>query len=320
MSSYQNAAPGAKSLKFANALDPFAGFLGRDQQQQQQDTVEVEPTLTEQLDSRLRLSTNPISMTPQLQKQVVVSQQQHHQALQHQPVQQQQQQPSPADNGSSNETETGQCTKKDSNNNEEEDDDDDDSDFGSDYEDDDAALQAFRQKRLAELKREHQQAAEHSANGHGQVRIISQDEFLPECTSSNYVVVHFFHKEFARCQIMSHHLKRLAPAHWKCKFVEIDAEKAPFFVAKLKVQTLPTLIVFKDGKAVDRLVGFEDFSNDSKNPDEFPTSQLGYWLEKSGAIEYDGPGSDEEQDNKASTGGRRTIGGLSQYAVYDEDV
>ncbi|KAG7360170.1 thioredoxin [Nitzschia inconspicua] len=309
MSSYQNAAPGARSLKFANALDPFAGFLGRDhQQQQQQDTVEVERTLTEQLDSRLRLSTNPISMAPQLQKQVVVSQRQHHQALQHQPVQQQQ--PSPADNGSSN----------DSNNNKEEDDDDDDSDFGSDYEDDDAALKAFRQKRLAELKREHQQAAEHSANGHGQVRIISQDEFLPECTSSKYVVVHFFHKEFARCQIMSHHLKRLAPAHWKCKFVEIDAEKAPFFVAKLKVQTLPTLIVFKDGKAIDRLVGFEDLSNDSKNPDEFPTSQLGYRLEKSGAIEYDGPGSDEEQDNQASTGGRRTIGSLSQYAVYDEDV
>jgi thiol-disulfide isomerase/thioredoxin len=308
MSSFQNAAPGAKSLKFVNSLDPFAGFLGREQD----DSAVEEPSVTEQMDSRLRLNERPAMQIPSMA----------HEQQQSRSMQQQQQTIHPS-NAASEATNTTQ-DKKNSSKDEDNDDDDNDSDFGSDYEDDNAALEAFRQKRLAELKRDHQQTAEHKAKGHGQVRIISQDEFLPECTSSKFVVVHFFHKEFARCQIMSHHLKRIAPGHLQCKFVEIDAERAPFFVVKLKVQTLPTLIVFKDGQAIDRLVGFEELSSDAKNPDEFPTSRLGYWLEKMGAIEYEGPDSDEEQEgsgNKTLAGiGRSKIGSSNQYAVYDEDI
>lgn len=195
---------------------------------------------------------------------------------------------------------------------------DDDSDFDSEYDDDDQALEAFRQRRLAELKRNHLKLDENKAKGHGEVRTISQDEFLPECTgSSKYVVVHFFHDEFERCKIMDHHLRVIAPLHLSCKFVRIDGEKAPFFVAKLAIQTLPTLLVFKDGKTIDRLIGFDGLSN-TKDPDQFPTSRLGRWLEHTGAIEYEGPDSDEEDE---APSGRTKTGVLSgRFQVYDEDV
>jgi len=39
--------------------------------------------------------------------------------------------------------------------------------------------------------------------------------------------------------------------------VRSAATKSPFFVAKLKVQVLPTLIAFRDGVAMGRQVGFE---------------------------------------------------------------
>jgi thiol-disulfide isomerase/thioredoxin len=195
----------------------------------------------------------------------------------------------------------------------------DDSDFEDDF-DDDGALEAFRQRRLAELKRSAAQEDEHKAKGHGEVRTIVQDEFLPECTSSFWVAVHFFHRDFERCKIMDHHLKRIAPLHLSCKFVRIDAEKTPFFVGKLNIKTLPTLLVFKDGKTVNRLLGFDGLG-DFKNPDEFTTSSLGRFLERTGCIEYEGPDSDDEgETNTLSRATVRKAMMQSRSSAYDEDV
>jgi thiol-disulfide isomerase/thioredoxin len=195
-------------------------------------------------------------------------------------------------------------------------DDESDGDSEFDDDDDDPAVEAFRERRLAELKRLQTREVENKSKGHGDVRTITQDEFLPECTSSEYVAIHFFHRDFERCKIMDHHLKVLAPLHLSCKFIRIDAEKTPFFVIKLKVQTLPTLLLFKDGKTIDRLVGFEDLADvTSKDPDDFPTSRLGYWLEKRGAIEYEGPDSDDEESSPR----RATPYGMNRTNVFDED-
>jgi thiol-disulfide isomerase/thioredoxin len=304
MPSFQNAAPGAKSMKFADAMDPFAGFLGRESNDGT--AAADEPSLiTKQLDTRLRFTTGSKSVS---QASNTAQQQMSTSQFMHQRSSQKANHPLVSNDDMTNpgNTNTTESTSED------------DSDLDSDDEDNDAVLVAFRQKRLAELKQSQRQLAEHKANGHGQVRIITQDEFLTQCTSSRYVAVHFFHKEFPRCQILSHHLKRIAPLHLPCKFVEIDAEKAPFFVVKLKIQTLPTLIVFRDGKAISRLVGFEDLADCNKNPDEFPTSRLGYWLEKTGAIEYEGPISDDEYNIKGSSSlNTRCSKGDT---VYDEDV
>ncbi len=183
------------------------------------------------------------------------------------------------------------------------------------FDDDDQALEAFRQRRLAEMKRTHAIVEGNKAKGHGEVRTISQDEFLPECTGSKYVAVHFFHNDFERCKIMDHHLNIIAPLHLSCKFIRINAEKTPFFVAKLAIQTLPTLLVFKDGKTIDRLTGFDGLYV-SKTPDRFPTSRLGVWLEKTGAIEYEGPDSDEENEGPSS---RNKSGIQSNWLSVDDD-
>ncbi len=55
---------------------------------------------------------------------------------------------------------------------------------------------------------------------------------------------------------MDKHLAVMAPKYLPVRIVRIDAEKSPFFVEKLKVRTLPTVVLFKDGKAVDKLLGF----------------------------------------------------------------
>jgi thiol-disulfide isomerase/thioredoxin len=286
--------------------------------------------LTEQFDTRLRLDQSSSAGTVSRQQQ----------------QQQQQQQDSTASATPTVPPNTkpswldGRKTKKknsdsddksdDGNDSSQKDDDESDDDDEFDYllddnnGDDEAVLQAIRQKRLRELVKAQSKEAEHKSKGHGEVRTISQDEFLSECTSSRFVVVHFFHNEFEKCKIMDHHLKKIAinPQHLSCKFVRIDAEKAPFFVVKLQIKALPTVLVFRDGQTIERLLGFEgltESSNVRRANDiiEFPTSRLGYWLESVGAIEYDGPESDDEDANNKSR--RSTPHGINRTQVYDED-
>ncbi|CAJ1954447.1 unnamed protein product [Cylindrotheca closterium] len=332
--SMQNSAPGGKSMKFQNGLNPFTPFLSRPGEEMDAESQ----ALVNNMEQRLQLNKGKSSDTnnnfqpgaqaaaQQQQQQMQMQQQQQQMQLQQQQQKQQQQQMKMQQQMMSPPGADKKKAKKD----EDEDDDSfDDSDFEDDL-DDEGALEAFRARRLAELQQAHKKESEQKAKGHGEFRTISQDEFLPECTSSLWVVVHFFHKDFERCNIMDHHLKRIAPLHLTCKFVRIDAEKAPFFVEKLKIQTLPTLLIFLDGKTVHRLTGFdglEDFmdvgrSKRMNNPDEFTTAALGRYLEGTGCLEYEGPEDDADDINDGGGGARKTVRkGLmqSRLQAYDED-
>jgi phosphate transport system permease protein len=55
--------------------------------------------------------------------------------------------------------------------------------------------------------------------------------------------------------------------------VRINAAKAPFFVPKLKVKVLPTLVFFRDGVATGRQTGFEGLVRAASDQD-FPTLRL----------------------------------------------
>lgn len=105
---------------------------------------------------------------------------------------------------------------------------------------------------------------------YGQYSEIIETEFLDTMIKNKQVVCHFYHSEFERCKIMDKHLKTVAEQHPETLFVRIDAEKTPFFTSKLSIKILPTVVLFNDGKAYDRIIGFEDLGID----DNFPTINL----------------------------------------------
>jgi hypothetical protein len=192
-------------------------------------------------------------------------------------------------------------------------DDDDEFDHLLDDDDDDAELLALRNARIEELKREQGKRAEHVSLGHGTLRTITQDEFLPECTgSSRFVVVHYYHDDFERCKIMDYHLRTIAPEHVEAKFVRIDASKSPFFVSKLRIQTLPSLFVFDMGREIGRLTGFEGLALNPKKPDEWHTGRLQEWLSSTGAIKYERPSREVEEE-------RKRLGIIVRGGVYSDD-
>ena len=87
---------------------------------------------------------------------------------------------------------------------------------------------------------------------------IKEDEFLSSVTQNKFSIVHFYHKDFERCKIIDKHLALIAYQHPECSFFKLDAEKSPFFITKLAVRMLPTVVCFVDGVAKDRVVGFEE--------------------------------------------------------------
>ncbi|XP_022775344.1 thioredoxin domain-containing protein PLP3B-like [Durio zibethinus] len=157
---------------------------------------------------------------------------------------------------------------------------------------DDPELEKLHADRIGALKKEAEKREALKRQGHGEYREISEGEFLAEVTGSEKVICHFYHKEFYRCKIMDKHLKALALKHMDTKFIKLDAENAPFFVTKLAVKTLPCVIIFRKGIAVDRLVGFQDLGG----KDDFATRTLEVVLIKKGIISEKKNDEDDEDD------------------------
>merc|ERR1712025_810026 len=155
-----------------------------------------------------------------------------------------------------------------------------DSDNDSDADEDDflndPELERIRLARIAKLKKIQAQ----KKMGFGEYREIIESEFLKEVTSLKFVVCHFFHDEFQRCKIVDEKLRMIAQAHREVKFIRLNVQKAQFMVQKLKIKTLPTIVLFTDGVANDRIVGFDELGG----RDVFPTRFLELRIKMAGLI------------------------------------
>ena len=76
--------------------------------------------------------------------------------------------------------------------------------------------------------------------------VTSSQEFFNVTKNSENVVCHFYREETFRCKIMDKHLAILAKKHVETKFCKINAEKTPFLCDRLKIRTIPTVIMVKD--------------------------------------------------------------------------
>ena len=156
---------------------------------------------------------------------------------------------------------------------------DEDPDFAM-TEDEEKMMRQMKEDRIAAARDDYTEHRENVIRGGGTYTEIVEQEFLPAVTETDYVIVSFFHKDFERCKIIDMHLHKICKSHPEARFVRIDAEKCPFFVAKLNVQMLPTLVLFENGIAIGRIVGFEELGGE----DDFPTMNLVRLLVKGGVL------------------------------------
>ena len=186
---------------------------------------------------------------------------------------------------------------------------------------DDPELEALHAEKLAAMQREAEKRVVLAKKGHGELTTVEEGDFLAAVTESPLVVVHFAHGEFERCKIMDKHLKGLALKYFDTRFMKVSAPDCPFFVTKLKVKMLPCLVLFSNGVAFDRIVGFEELGG----KDDFKTETLEKRLLEAAMISapklYDDSSDEEAYAVKRSIygGGKRAGPGESDSDGSDSD-
>ncbi|KXN86420.1 Queuine tRNA-ribosyltransferase-like protein [Leucoagaricus sp. SymC.cos] len=141
---------------------------------------------------------------------------------------------------------------------------------------------AMRERGLEAIKREMEKMKGLRDNQHGTYSEISDEKEVIRITAREpSCVVHFYHSNFKRCEIMDKHLTKLAPKYFHTRFFRVFVENIPWLVEKLSIKVLPCVICFVDGVSRDRLIGFEELGNN----DSFDTAVLESRLLNAGVIQ-----------------------------------
>lgn len=147
-------------------------------------------------------------------------------------------------------------------------------------------LKILREHRPRERKKKlNNKKQEWLKKGHGiYSELADEKKFFEMTKKSPNIVCHFYRDNHERCKIVDIHLKILAVKHVEAKFCKVNAEKTPFLTKRLRINVMPTIVLVKDSKTKDFIVGFEDLGN----CDDFATDFLEWRIAQSGAIKYKG--------------------------------
>ena len=74
--------------------------------------------------------------------------------------------------------------------------------------------------------------------------------------SNNVVVVDFFATWCGPCKMLAPVFDSLSEVLTDVDFVKVDIDQSLELAQKFGITTVPTMMIFKDGKVVDTLVGF----------------------------------------------------------------
>ncbi|XP_005112130.1 thioredoxin domain-containing protein 9 [Aplysia californica] len=181
---------------------------------------------------------------------------------------------------------------------------------------DDDDFEVLRKRRLDAMKKAQQQKQEWLAAGHGEYsEVADEKEFFEACKKSKKVVCHFYRDSTFRCKIIDKHLTEIARKHMETRFIKINAERSQFLVERLRVKTLPTICLAKDGKTVDYIVGFDDLGG----ADDFPTAMLEWRLGRGDMLNYQGDLLEPPTTGQVAKKGNKIFGKPSKTKTIRDD-
>ena len=89
------------------------------------------------------------------------------------------------------------------------------------------------------------------------VQIVSQDYFS-DSIASGLVLIDFFAEWCGPCKMLTPVLEEVAKELPSVTILKLDIDASPRPAEQYGVSSIPTLILFKDGKEVERSVGLKD--------------------------------------------------------------
>ena len=95
------------------------------------------------------------------------------------------------------------------------------------------------------------------------MRVIETEQFSQEIEQGT-VVVDFFATWCPPCKMLEPVLNEVSQEITQAKFIKVDIDQSMKLAQQHNITTVPTVMVFKDGKPVDSLVGFIPKENITK--------------------------------------------------------
>ena len=89
------------------------------------------------------------------------------------------------------------------------------------------------------------------------VQIVGSDGFNA-ATQSGVVLVDFFATWCGPCRMQTPILEQIAPQfEGRAKIIKVDTDKAQDIAVRFGIQSIPTLVLFKNGEKVEQFVGIQ---------------------------------------------------------------
>ena len=85
---------------------------------------------------------------------------------------------------------------------------------------------------------------------------VNSSEFNDVVGNNDLVFVDFFATWCGPCKMLAPSVEKLADEHPEAKVLKVDVDQENALAMQFGVQSIPTLIVFKNGQPVSRQMGF----------------------------------------------------------------
>ena len=122
--------------------------------------------------------------------------------------------------------------------------------------DEDAEIQSIRERRLVEMMRRTRAQLQTAEKYDGKPVILSDATFSSEISKYPLMVVDFWAAWCGPCRMVAPIVEQLAKEYsGRVAFGKLNVDENPLTSNEFQVQSIPTLLIFRDGQPVDGIIG-----------------------------------------------------------------